>query len=94
MSSTFADHERTVRIVNKFGLHARPAAEFVKLANRFTSDIWVRKADLEVNGKSIMGVMMLAAEYGSEIVIRASGVDAEAALDALEELVASRFGEE
>ena len=56
------EHSREVTIANKYGLHARPAAEFVKLANRFASEIWVRKDDLEVSGKSIMGVMMLAAE--------------------------------
>ena len=79
-----------VRIANKFGLHARPAAEFVKLANRFSSDVWVR----EVSGKSIMGVMMLAAEHGSTIVIRASGEDSEAAIEALQGLVMNGFGEE
>lgn len=94
MSSTFADHERTVRIANRYGLHARPAAEFVKLANRFSSEIRVRKDDLEVNGKSIMGVMMLAAEYGAEIVIRAAGEDAADAIDELALLVENRFGEE
>lgn len=94
MSSAFADHERTVRIQNRYGLHARPAAEFVKLAARFRSNIWVRKEDTEVNGKSIMGVMMLAAECGSEITIRASGEDAEMALEELAALVASGFGEE
>lgn len=83
-----------VQIANKFGLHARPAAEFVKLANRFTSEIWVRKDDVEVSGKSIMGVMMLAAEHGSTIVIRAAGDDSGDALEALEGLVAGRFGEE
>ena len=83
-----------VTIANKFGLHARPAAEFVKLANRFSSEIWVRKDDVEVSGKSIMGVMMLAAEHGSTIVIRAAGDDSNDALSALESLVSSRFGEE
>ena len=83
-----------VMIANKFGLHARPAAEFVKLANRFSSEIWVRKDDVEVSGKSIMGVMMLAAEHGSTIVIRAAGEDSDDALSALESLVSSRFGEE
>lgn len=83
-----------VKIANKYGLHARPAAEFVKLANRFSSDIWVRKDDVEVSGKSIMGVMMLAAEHGSTIVIRAAGEDSNDALVALESLVSSRFGEE
>ncbi len=94
MSSAFVEHERTVRIQNKYGLHARPAADFVKLANRFRADIWVRKEELEVNGKSIMGVMMLAAECGSEITIRAAGQDAEAALEELSTLVAQGFGEE
>ena len=81
-----------VKIVKKFGLHARPAAEFVKLANRYTSEIWVRKDDVEVSGKSIMGVMMLAAEHGSTIVIRAAGDVSGDALEALESLVASRVG--
>ncbi len=85
--------ERSVQIVNKHGLHARPAAEMVKAASRFTSDITISREDLEVNGKSIMGVMMLAAEFGASIVVRATGPDAEAALDALTALVASRFGE-
>ncbi len=83
-----------VQILNKYGLHARPAAEFVKVANRFASDIWVSKDGLEVSGKSIMGVMMLAAENGSTIGIRAVGEDAEPAVTALAELVASRFGED
>jgi phosphocarrier protein len=83
-----------VTIANKFGLHARPAAEFVKLANRYASEIWVRKDDVEVSGKSIMGVMMLAAEHGSTIVIRAAGADSGDALEALQSLVSNRFGEE
>ena len=87
-------HERTVTIVNRYGLHARPAAEFVKLAGTFRAEIMVRKDEVEVNGKSIMGMMMLAAECGSAITIRALGSDAEAAVDALAGLVASRFGEE
>ena len=81
-------------IPNKYGLHARPAAEFVKLANRFASDIRVRKEEVEVSGKSIMGVMMLAAECGSTITVTAVGEDAEAAIDAIRTLVASGFGEE
>ena len=85
--------ERTVKIVNKLGLHARPAAEIVKTAARFKSNITIIRDDLEVNGKSIMGVMMLAAEFGSTILIRTEGADAEAALDALEALVAAKFGE-
>ena len=85
--------ERSVQIVNKHGLHARPAAEMVKLASRFACDITISRDDLEVNGKSIMGVMMLAAEFGSTITLRATGTDAEAALEALAALVAARFGE-
>jgi phosphocarrier protein len=85
--------ERTVRIVNKLGLHARPAAEIVKTAARFKSNITIIRDDLEVNGKSIMGVMMLAAEYGSTILVRAEGPDAEAALDALAAIVEAKFGE-
>jgi phosphocarrier protein len=82
--------ERSVQIVNKHGLHARPAAEMVKAASRYKSDITISR---EVNGKSIMGVMMLAAEYGATITLRATGPDAEDAIDALSVLVASRFGE-
>lgn len=85
--------ERTVQIVNRNGLHARPAAEIVKLAARFKSDITIVKDDLDVNGKSIMGVMMLAAEHGSSITFRAEGPDADQALDALAALVGNKFGE-
>ena len=93
MSAT-CDSERTVTIGNRHGLHARPAAEFVKLAGTFRCDITVRKDDLEVNGKSIMGMMMLAAEYGTAITIRATGDDAAAAVDGLADLVTARFGED
>ena len=85
--------ERTVRITNKLGLHARPAAEIVKTASRFKSEITIIRDELEVNGKSIMGVMMLAAEFGSTILIRAEGIDADAALEALAALAAAKFGE-
>lgn len=85
--------ERTVTIVNKNGVHARPAAEIVKTAGKFASNVTIVRDDLEVNGKSIMGVMMLAAECGSEIILRASGPDEDAALDALAQLVAAKFGE-
>jgi phosphocarrier protein len=88
------EHASEVTIVNKYGLHARPAAEFVKLANRFASEVFIRKDDVEVSGKSIMGVMMLAAECGSTVHIRASGDDAAGAVDALAELIRNRFGEE
>ena len=86
--------ERAVRITNRNGLHARPAAEIVKTASKFKSDITMVREDLEVNGKSIMGVMMLAAECGSSITIRADGPDAAEAVEALAQLVASGFGEE
>ncbi len=85
--------ERTVQIVNRNGLHARPAAEIVKLAAKFQSEITVVKDDLDVNGKSIMGVMMLAAEHGSSITFRAEGPDADQALEALATLVGNKFGE-
>jgi phosphocarrier protein HPr len=85
--------EREATIVNLEGLHARPAARIVRLANGFAAEIQLAKDGLEVNGKSIMGVMMLAAEFGSSIVIRADGPDAEQAVQALAELVASGFGE-
>ncbi|MBB4635349.1 HPr family phosphocarrier protein [Longimicrobium terrae] len=88
------EHTNQVTIVNRYGLHARPAAEFVKLANRFQSEVFIGKDDVEVSGKSIMGVMMLAAECGSEVRIRASGDDAREAVDALTQLVQNRFGED
>lgn len=78
-------------IPNEEGLHARPAAKFVKLANQFSSDIWVEKDDEEINGKSIMGLMMLAAAKGSVIRVSAEGEDAETALDRISELVNSGF---
>ncbi|HEX7021097.1 MAG TPA: HPr family phosphocarrier protein [Gemmatimonadaceae bacterium] len=85
--------ERTVQIINQNGLHARPAAEIVKLAAKYKSDVTVVRDDLEVNGKSIMGVMMLAAECGSSITLRAEGPDADQVLDALSDLIANKFGE-
>jgi phosphocarrier protein len=85
--------ELSVQIVNKNGLHARPAAEIVKAAAKFQSEITLRRDDLEVNGKSIMGVMMLAAEYGSTLQVQATGPDADAALEAIAALIANKFGE-
>ena len=81
-------------ISNKLGIHARPAAQFVKTANRFKADVFVEKDGEEVDGKSIMGLMMLAAGPGSKILVEASGPDAEAALSALAQLVESRFDED
>ena len=85
--------QREVEIVNRAGMHARPAAEFVKMAGRFASDIRVEKDGLEVNGKSIMGVLMLAAERGSRLRLSARGADAAAAVDALTDLVGRGFEE-
>ena len=85
--------ERTVQIANKNGLHARPAAEIVKISAKFQSEITLMRDGMEVNGKSIMGVMMLAAECGSSLVLRAKGADADAAVTALEELIVNKFGE-
>ena len=85
--------ERTVQVENEAGIHARPAAEIVKLASKFKSEIVIVRDDLEVNAKSIMGVMMLAAECGATITLRATGDDAEAALDALCAVIANKFGE-
>ena len=79
--------EEVMLIENKHGLHARPAAQFVKIAGKFASDIKVIKDGLEVNGKSIMGIMMLAAEPGSEITIITNGDDEVIAMDALRELI-------
>jgi len=78
-------------IQNEDGLHARPAAKFVKLANQFRCEIWVEKDDEEINGKSIMGLMMLAAGQGSVIRVTAEGEDAEVALERISELVSSGF---
>ena len=86
--------EKTITIINKLGLHARAAAKFVTLASKFEADIRVRKESREVSGKSIMGVMMLAAANGSTITLIAEGDDAQQAMDELEALVADRFGEE
>jgi len=85
--------ERVVTVLNRLGLHARPAAEFVKTASKFEATITVSKDSMEVNGKSILGVMTLAAECGSELVLRATGADAEAALDALADVATRDFGD-
>ena len=85
--------ERAVQVTNRNGIHARPAAEIVKVAGRFRSQITMARDDLEVNGKSIMGVMMLAAECGATVQLKADGPDAAEALEALGALFQSRFGE-
>ncbi len=86
--------EREFDILNRLGLHARAAAQMVRLANGFASEIIVAKDGMEVNGKSIMGVLMLAAPKDTKILVRAIGPDAEEAVAAIGELIARKFGEE
>ena len=86
--------EKEVTIVNRLGLRARPAAMFVRIASRHRADIWVSKEGEEVNGKSIMGLMMLAAGQGSKLRIRCDGADADKAMEELEELIKAGFNEE
>jgi phosphocarrier protein HPr len=81
-------------IKNRLGLHARAAAQLVKTANRFRSDVLIDKEGMEVNGKSIMGILMLAAPKGSRISVSVNGEDAEEAMKALRELIEDGFGEE
>ena len=86
--------EKEVTVVNRLGLHARPAAMFVRIASRHRAEIWVAKEGEEVNGKSIMGLMMLAAGQGSKLLIRCDGPDADKAMEELEELIKAGFNEE
>jgi phosphocarrier protein HPr len=85
---------KEVTVINKLGVHARPAAMFVKTANKFTSDITVERDGEQVDGKSIMGLMMLAAGQGCKLIITAKGSDAEVAVRELELLFQRKFGEE
>lgn len=85
--------EKKLIIRHKQGLHARPAAIFVQIANKFDSTISVKKGNQEVNGKSILGILMLAAEKNSQIYIRAEGADAKKAVEALEKLLAGDMEE-
>ncbi len=85
---------KEITIVNRLGLHARPSAMFVKVCNRFKADVWVEKDGEQVNGKSIMGLMMLAAGQGSKLHVTCEGSDAEKALLEIEALINSRFGED
>jgi len=84
---------REIEIVNKLGLHARASAKLTQLASEFQSEIWLSRSGRRVNAKSIMGVMMLAAGKGSTVLVEAQGPDAEKALQALQALIAERFGE-
>ena len=86
--------KKDVEVQNRLGLHARPCSKFVKLASSFQSEVWVSKDDESVNGKSIMGLMMLAAGQGSRLSLTAEGHDAEAALAALENLMNQKFDED
>jgi phosphocarrier protein HPr len=85
--------KKTVKVVNRLGMHARPSAMFVSHASKFKAEIFLEKDGLEVNGKSIMGVMMLAAEAGSELIITAEGEDENEAVKSLVELISSGFGD-
>jgi phosphocarrier protein HPr len=85
---------KEVEIVNKLGLHARPCAKFVKLANTFRSEVWVTKDSDTINGKSIMGLMMLAAGIGSKLTIMCEGPDSSEMIEALEKLILSKFDED
>jgi phosphocarrier protein HPr len=85
---------KEIPIINRLGLHARPAAMFVRIASRYRAEVWVAKESEEVNGKSIMGLMMLAAGQGSKLRIRCEGPDAAKALQELEELINSKFNED
>ncbi len=86
--------EKEVTIVNRLGMHARPAAMFVRIASRFRCEIWVEKEGEQINGKSIMGLMMLAAGQGSKLRICCSGPDADRAVVELEQLIAAKFNED
>ena len=85
--------KKKVKIINKLGLHARAAVKFVNLANRFTSSVRIEKQGNEIDGKSILGILTLAAVQGSEITLTISGKDEQAAVDALVALIQDRFSE-
>ena len=94
-SSSSADKvTREITILNRLGLHARPSAMFVKVCNRHRADVWVEKDGEQVNGKSIMGLMMLAAGQGSKLRVTCEGSDAEKALEDIEQIVQRRFDED
>jgi phosphocarrier protein HPr len=85
---------KEIEIVNRLGLHARPAAMFVKVCNRFKSEVWVEKDGENVSGKSIMGLMMLAAGHGSKLKVTCEGPDSDRALEEIDQLINRRFDEE
>jgi len=86
--------EKEITIINRLGLHARPAAMFVRIATRYRSEVWVEKEGEQINGKSIMGLMMLAAGQGSKLTIRCEGADADKVMEELEELIRQKFNED
>ncbi len=86
--------EKEITVINRLGLHARPAAMFVRIASRYDSEVWVEKEGEQINGKSIMGLMMLAAGQGSKLIIRCEGSDADKVMEELEELIQNKFDEE
>ena len=86
--------EKEITIINRLGLHARPAAMFVRIATRYRSEVWVEKEGEQINGKSIMGLMMLAAGQGSKLTIRCEGADADKVMEELEELIQQKFNED
>jgi phosphocarrier protein HPr len=92
--SSSTEFNKTLEICNQLGLHARAAAKFVQTSARYGCDIWVTHDNQTVNGKSIMGIMMLAASYGTKLDVKASGEQAQDALSAIEALLADKFGEE
>ncbi len=86
--------EAKIKIVNKLGMHARPAMLFAQTASQYSCDVYVCKDDIEVNGKSVLGLMMLVAPQGTEITIKCEGEDEDEALKALSKIVEEGFGEE
>ena len=86
--------EKEITVINRLGLHARPAAMFVRIASRYRAEVWVAKEGEQINGKSIMGLMMLAAGQGSKLQIKCDGPDADKAMQELEELINNRFNED
>lgn len=86
--------QREVTIINKLGLHARAASKLVNCAASFAADVWLQRDEREINGKSIMGVLTLAAGKGTTVLIRTDGSDETQAMDALQQLVEDRFGED
>ena len=85
---------REITIVNKLGLHARAASKLVNCAASFASDVWLKRGDREINGKSIMGVLTLAAGKGTTLLVRTEGMDETQAMDAIQQLIDGRFGED